>query len=204
MARRETSFGPAAANSRSAASRTASEISSRPVGRLTDVAIGYRLAHVETVANGYTEPSERDASVKFSLIYEAQTDDTSRAGDAQILNEIVEQALLAEQFGFDVIWAVEHTALEMYAHMSVPETFLAFIAGRTTRIHVGHGVICLPPHMNHPVKVAERCAALDILSGGRLHVGFGKGGTQQEAGTFGYELDDLPPMIKEAMYLVPR
>jgi alkanesulfonate monooxygenase SsuD/methylene tetrahydromethanopterin reductase-like flavin-dependent oxidoreductase (luciferase family) len=65
-------------------------------------------------------------------------------------------------------------------------------------------VICLPPKQNHPVKVAERCAALDILSGGRLHVGFGKGGTQQEAGTFGYQLEDLPPMIKEAMYLVPR
>jgi alkanesulfonate monooxygenase SsuD/methylene tetrahydromethanopterin reductase-like flavin-dependent oxidoreductase (luciferase family) len=58
--------------------------------------------------------------------------------------------------------------------------------------------------MNHPVKIAERCAALDILSNGRLHVGFGKGGTQQEAGTFGYRLEDLPPMITEAMYLVPR
>ena len=41
--------------------------------------------------------------------------------------------------------------------------------------------------MNHPVKVAERCATLDILSGGRLEVGFGKGGTQQESGTFGYD-----------------
>jgi alkanesulfonate monooxygenase SsuD/methylene tetrahydromethanopterin reductase-like flavin-dependent oxidoreductase (luciferase family) len=58
--------------------------------------------------------------------------------------------------------------------------------------------------MNHPVKVAERCAALDILSGGRLQVGFGKGGTQQESGTFGYDLEDLPPMIDEAMRLVPR
>src|SRR5207248_11179732 len=57
---------------------------------------------------------------------------------------------------------------------------------------------------NHPVKIAERCAALDILSNGRLHVGLGKGGTQQEAGTFGYRLEDLPPMITEAMYLVPR
>lgn len=142
--------------------------------------------------------------MKFSLIYEAQTADTSRAGDARILNEIVEQAILAEEVGFDVIWAVEHTALEQYAHMSVPETVLAFIAGRTSRIHVGHGVICLPPNMNHPVKVAERCAALDILSGGRLEVGFGKGGTQQESGTFGYDIDKLPPMIEEAMRLVPR
>src|SRR5690606_2182958 len=45
---------------------------------------------------------------------------------------------------------------------------------------------------------------LDILSGGRLEVGFGKGGTEQEAGTFGYTKADLPPMIDEAMRLVPR
>src|SRR3954452_20392705 len=146
----------------------------------------------------------RGGPVKFSLIYEAQTADTSREGDARVLHDIVEQSLLAERVGFDVIWCVEHTCLEQYAHMSVPETFLAYLAGRTSRIHVGHGVICLPPKMNHPVKIAERCAALDILSNGRLHVGFGKGGTQQEAGTFGYNLEDLPPMIDEMMRLVPR
>jgi alkanesulfonate monooxygenase SsuD/methylene tetrahydromethanopterin reductase-like flavin-dependent oxidoreductase (luciferase family) len=142
--------------------------------------------------------------VKFSLIYEAQTTDTTREGDAKALLDILEQSLLAEELGFDTIWAVEHTALEQYAHMSAPETFLAFLAGRTTRIGIGHGVICLPPKQNHPVKIAERCAALDILSGGRLHVGFGKGGTQQEAGTFGYDLADLPPMIEEMKRLVPR
>lgn len=142
--------------------------------------------------------------MKFSLIYEAQTADPSRGGDHQVFAEVLEQALLAEEVGFDVIWAVEHTALTQYAHMSAPETFLAFVAGATKRIHVGHGVICLPPQMNHPVKVAERVATLDILSGGRLEVGFGKGGTQQEAGTFGYQLEELRPMIDEAMRLVPR
>jgi len=142
--------------------------------------------------------------LRFSLIYEAQTAIASREADHQILRDIVEQSLLAEQVGFDVIWAVEHTALTYYAHMSAPETFLAYLAGATTRIRLGHGVICLPPKMNHPVKVAERCATLDILSGGRLEVGFGKGGTEQEAGAFGYRREDLPPMITEAMYLVPR
>ena len=142
--------------------------------------------------------------MRFSLIYEAQTANPTREGDHQVFAEIVEQALLAEEMGFDVIWAVEHTALTQYAHMSAPETFLAFIAGATKRIRIGHGVICLPPQMNHPVKVAERCATLDILSEGRLEVGFGKGGTEQEAGTFGYHKADLPPMIKESMYLVPR
>jgi len=142
--------------------------------------------------------------VKFSLIYEAQTADPTREGDHRVIREIMEQALLAEELDFDVIWAVEHTGLTMYAHMSVPETFLAYLAGATSRIGIGHGVICLPPQMNHPVKVAERCAMLDILSGGRLHVGFGKGGTEQEAGTFGYRKSDLSPMVQEAMALVPR
>lgn len=142
--------------------------------------------------------------MKFSLIYEAQTTDASRAGDRQIFDEIVEQAVLAEEMGFDVIWCVEHTALTNYAHMSAPETVLAFLAGKTSRIHLGHGVVCLPPAMNHPVKVAERIATLDLLSHGRLHFGVGKGGTQQEAGTFGYDLATLYPQIDEAMYLIPK
>ncbi len=142
--------------------------------------------------------------MKFSLIYEAQTANPTREGDHQVFAEVLEQALLAEEVGFDTVWAVEHTALTMYAHMSAPETFLAFLAGATSRIGIGHGVICLPPNMNHPVKVAQRCATLDILSGGRLHVGFGKGATEQEAGTFGYERAELSSMIEEAMRLIPR
>jgi len=142
--------------------------------------------------------------MRFSLIYEAQTTDASRAGDRRVFEDMVEQAVLAEEMGFDVIWAVEHTALTNYAHMSVPETFLAYLAGRTSRIGLGHGVVCLPPAMNHPVKVAERVACLDILSKGRVHFGVGKGGTQQEAGTFGYDLAELQPMIDESMYLIPK
>jgi len=142
--------------------------------------------------------------VKFSIIYEAQMVDTSRENEQKVFRDMVEQCLLAEELGFDTIWAVEHTALTQYAHMSAPETFLAFVAGRTSRIGIGHGVVCLPPAMNHPVKVAERIAMLDILSGGRVHFGMGKGGTQQEAGTFGYDMNDLPPMIEESMYLIPK
>jgi alkanesulfonate monooxygenase SsuD/methylene tetrahydromethanopterin reductase-like flavin-dependent oxidoreductase (luciferase family) len=142
--------------------------------------------------------------LKFSIIYEAQTVDTSTETEVQLFHDIVEQCLLAEKLGFDVVWAVEHTALPQYAHMSAPETFLAYLAGKTERLEIGHGVVCLPPAMNHPVKVAERIATLDILSKGRLHFGIGKGGTQQEAGTFGYNLGDLPPMIDESMYLIPK
>lgn len=142
--------------------------------------------------------------MKFSMIFEAQIVETDRAAEARVFHEIVEQCLLAEKVGFDGIWAVEHTALTQYAHMSAPETFLAFIAGKTETLEIGHGVICLPPAMNHPIKVAERVATLDILSRGRVNFGVGKGGTQQEAGAFGYDLAALQPMIDESMYLIPK
>lgn len=142
--------------------------------------------------------------MKFSLVYEAQIVDPSPASEFQVFHEIMEQVLLAEALDFDCVWAVEHTALSQYAHMSAPETFLAFVAGATTRIHVGHSVICLPPAMNHPIKIAERIATLDILSKGRLEVGFGKGATPQEAGAFGYDLATLAPQIDESMYLIPK
>ncbi len=142
--------------------------------------------------------------MKFSIIYEAQMADPSPESEVRCFNEIVEQVMLAEEVGFDTVWCVEHTALTQYAHMSAPETMLAYLAGKTTRIGIGHGVVCLPPAMNHPVKVAERIATLDILSGGRVHFGMGKGGTQQEAGTFGYDLAELQPMIDESMYLIPK
>jgi alkanesulfonate monooxygenase SsuD/methylene tetrahydromethanopterin reductase-like flavin-dependent oxidoreductase (luciferase family) len=142
--------------------------------------------------------------MKFSMIYEAQIVETDRAAEAKVFHEIIEQCLLAEQLDFNGVWAVEHTALSQYAHMSAPETFLAFLAGKTERLEIGHGVICLPPAMNHPIKVAERVATLDILSKGRVNFGVGKGGTQQEAGAFGYDLNALQPMIDESMYLIPK
>lgn len=142
--------------------------------------------------------------MKFSVIYEAQIVETDRAAEYKVFQDIVDQCMLMEKLGFDTVWAVEHTALTQYAHMSAPETFLSFIAGKTERIGIGHGVICLPPAMNHPIKVAERVATLDILSKGRVHFGVGKGGTQQEAGAFGYDLATLQPMIDENMYLIPK
>lgn len=142
--------------------------------------------------------------MKFSMIYEAQIAETHRAAEAQIYHEMVEQCEALDKFAFDGVWSVEHHCLTQYSHMSAPETFLAFVAARTKKLEIGHGVVCLPPAMNHPIKVAERVAMLDILSNGRVNFGVGKGGSQQEAGAFGYELSALQPLIDESMYLIPR
>jgi alkanesulfonate monooxygenase SsuD/methylene tetrahydromethanopterin reductase-like flavin-dependent oxidoreductase (luciferase family) len=142
--------------------------------------------------------------MKFSIIYEAQMVDTSRKNEAQVFQDMVDEAVLAEEMGFDCIWSVEHHCLSQYAHLSAPESFLAFIAGRTTRIDVGHGVVCLPFKMNHPIKVAERIATLDLLSRGRLHFGVGKGGTVQETGAFDTPMELVTPQVDESMYMIPK
>jgi alkanesulfonate monooxygenase SsuD/methylene tetrahydromethanopterin reductase-like flavin-dependent oxidoreductase (luciferase family) len=141
--------------------------------------------------------------MKFSMIFEAQIADTSRASEFQVMHECVEQAVLAEEMGFDRIWSVEHHCLKWYAHMSAPETFLAYVAAKTERIRIGHGVVCLPFRMNHPVKVAERIAMLDILSKGRVDFGIGKGGTAQEAGAFQTETLEIPAQLEESARMIP-
>ena len=142
--------------------------------------------------------------MKFSMIFEAQMVDASRANEARVMHESVEQAVFAEKMGFDRIWAVEHHCLKWYAHMSASETFLAFVAGKTETIRIGHGVVCLPFRMNHPVKVAERVAMLDILSRGRVDFGIGKGGTAQEAGAFQTDLESISAEVEASARMIPR
>ena len=89
------------------------------------------------------------------MIFEAQLAQPTREREQQVLHDCVEQAVYAEQMGFDRVWAVEHHALQWYAHMSAPEVFLTWVAAKTERIRVGHGVVCMPFAYNHPVRVAE-------------------------------------------------
>ena len=68
-------------------------------------------------------------------------------------------------------WEVEHHFLEECSHSSAPEVFLAACSQRTERIRLGHGIVLMPPGYNHPARVAERIAALDLVSDGRVDFG---------------------------------
>src|SRR4029077_1529617 len=70
----------------------------------------------------------------------------------------------ADRAGFKYTWATEHHFLQEYSHLSANESFLAFIAARTSRIHNGGGFFNTPPPVTPPARVAERAAILDILS----------------------------------------
>jgi alkanesulfonate monooxygenase SsuD/methylene tetrahydromethanopterin reductase-like flavin-dependent oxidoreductase (luciferase family) len=140
--------------------------------------------------------------VQFSMIFEAQMADPSVAHERQVIRDCVEQAVSAEAAGFDRVWAVEHHCLKWYAHMSAPEVFLTWVAARTERIRVGHGVVCMPFRYNHPIRVAERAAMLDVLSNGRLDLGAGRGATLQEMSAMGVDPDRTYLEVEEALRMI--
>ncbi|MBL9038752.1 MAG: LLM class flavin-dependent oxidoreductase, partial [Archangium sp.] len=142
--------------------------------------------------------------MRFSLFYEMQISDPTPATERQLFHDCVEQVVLADQVGFDCVWAVEHHGLREYAHSSAPEIFLSFVAARTERIQIGHGVTLLPGRYNHPIRLAERLATLDILSKGRLVWGTGKSGTRVEQGAFELKPDELHDQWLEALEMIPR
>src|SRR4029079_19444337 len=121
--------------------------------------------------------------MKFSIFSEMQISRPTRALEAKLFHDCLEQAVLADELGYHCVWEVEHHGLFEYSHSSAPEIFLSFVAAKTKRIRIGHGVTLLPFRYNHPIRIAERIAPLDILSEGRLNWGSGKSSSlvEQEA-----------------------
>lgn len=77
--------------------------------------------------------------------------------------------------------------MEEYSHSSAPEVFLAACSQRTKNIHLGHGIVLMPPNYNHPARVAERIATLDD---GRVDWGTGSSSSRSELEGFNINPDD--------------
>ncbi|MFC4115257.1 putative FMN-dependent luciferase-like monooxygenase [Nonomuraea zeae] len=96
-----------------------------------------------------------------------------------------EQIAHAESLGFDTAWVAQHHFDGAEGGLPAPLVFLAHVAARTSRIRLGTGIITLP--LEQPVRVAEDTAVLDLLTGGRLEVGVGSGGTPASFAPFGHD-----------------
>jgi alkanesulfonate monooxygenase SsuD/methylene tetrahydromethanopterin reductase-like flavin-dependent oxidoreductase (luciferase family) len=125
--------------------------------------------------------------MKISIFLEMQMSFSRvRAGEeSKVFHECLEQAIAADRLEFHCVWVAEHHGLYEYSHSSAPEVFLGAVAARTEKILLGHGVVLLPRAYNHPIRVAERIATLDVLSKGRVRFGSGKSGTLVEQKAFG-------------------
>lgn len=143
--------------------------------------------------------------MRFGIFFELSVPRPfSRANEHRVYMNALEQARLADALGFDHVWAVEHHFLEEYSHCSAPEVFLTAIAATTTRIRVGHGAVVCVPEMNHPVRIAERAAALDLISGGRLELGTARSSTWTELGGFGADPDATKKSWDEFVRVLPK
>jgi alkanesulfonate monooxygenase SsuD/methylene tetrahydromethanopterin reductase-like flavin-dependent oxidoreductase (luciferase family) len=142
--------------------------------------------------------------MKFDLLYELQIPKPhDQDSERRCYQEALEQIELADRLGFDTVWAVEHHFLTEFAHCSAPEILLTAAAARTTRIRIGHGVVLLPANFNHPIRVAERVAALDLVSGGRVEFGTGRSSQYEQAG-FGIDTEQSRDMWQESLEMIPR
>jgi alkanesulfonate monooxygenase SsuD/methylene tetrahydromethanopterin reductase-like flavin-dependent oxidoreductase (luciferase family) len=137
--------------------------------------------------------------VRFGIFYEHQLPRPwVEGGELRLFQEALDQVELADRLGIDFAWEVEHHFLEEYSHSSAPEVFLAACSQRTKRIRLGHGIVLMPPNYNHPARVAERIATLDLVSAGRVEWGTGQGASAAELGGFAIHPDERHAMWLEA------
>jgi alkanesulfonate monooxygenase SsuD/methylene tetrahydromethanopterin reductase-like flavin-dependent oxidoreductase (luciferase family) len=138
--------------------------------------------------------------MKFGIFYEMQLPKPwGESSEYDIFQQSLEQVELADELGYDYVWEVEHHFLEEYSHSSAPEIFLAAASQRTQRIRLGHGIVLLPPGYNHPARVAERIATLDLISNGRIDFGTGESSSDMELGGFGIERAEKKAMWEESL-----
>jgi alkanesulfonate monooxygenase SsuD/methylene tetrahydromethanopterin reductase-like flavin-dependent oxidoreductase (luciferase family) len=128
----------------------------------------------------------------------------TRDSEHRLFKDALDQVELADRLGFDYVWATEHHFLEEYAHSSAPEIFLAACSQRTKNIRLGHGIVQLPPLINHPARIAERIATLDLVSDGRCDFGTGEGAAEIELGGFNIAQEEKRAMWLEGLRVVTR
>jgi alkanesulfonate monooxygenase SsuD/methylene tetrahydromethanopterin reductase-like flavin-dependent oxidoreductase (luciferase family) len=143
--------------------------------------------------------------VKFGIFYEHQLPRPWGPDDEhRMMKNALEQVELADRLGIDYVWEVEHHFLDEYSHSSAPEVFLAAASQRTSRIRLGHGIIPLPVPYNHPARVAERVATLDLVSDGRVEFGTGETSSEAELGGFGVPRETKRAQWEEALDAITR
>lgn len=117
----------------------------------------------------------------------------------QFYGELMEQGRFADELGFHSFWIAEHHFHE-YGAIPRPAIFLAALASITRKIKLGSAVAVLP--FDHPLRVAEDFAMLDLLSNGRLEFGVGSGYLQHEFAGFNLDTEDRRERFDEYLNLI--
>jgi alkanesulfonate monooxygenase SsuD/methylene tetrahydromethanopterin reductase-like flavin-dependent oxidoreductase (luciferase family) len=136
--------------------------------------------------------------MEFGLAYEMQR---PTLDDHAVVEETLEQCILADEMGFDYVWFVEHHFLTTFSSSPCPEVIFGALSRLTKRIRLGFGVVILPYH--HPVRVAERVAMVDQLSHGRVEFGTGRSAPYEQTG-MGIDPRNTREMWDESLTMIPK
>ena len=136
--------------------------------------------------------------MQFGLAYEMQR---PTLDDHAVVEETIEQCILADEMGFDYVWFVEHHFLTTFSSSPCPEVIFGALSRLTKRIRLGFGVVILPYH--HPVRVAERVARVDQLSHGRVDFGTGRSAPYEQTG-MGIDPRYTRDMWEESLTMIPK
>jgi len=123
--------------------------------------------------------------------------DGNALSQPQVIRNVVQQAVLADQTGLDWFGIGEHHRADFA--VTAPDVVLSAIAGRTDRIHLGSAVTVLSS--DDPVRVFQRFATLDAVSNGRAEVILGRGSFTESFPLFGFELSDYEKLFEEKVEL---
>jgi alkanesulfonate monooxygenase SsuD/methylene tetrahydromethanopterin reductase-like flavin-dependent oxidoreductase (luciferase family) len=135
----------------------------------------------------------------FGLFGGAQAPRTTDGDPGRGFWEFIETSVEAERLGFHSTFLVEHH-FSGSGQVSAPLDLLSWVAARTTSIRVGTALLVLPWH--DPVLLAERAATLDLLSGGRLDFGVGKGYRPSEFAGFRVPTEEAEARFDESLAVI--
>lgn len=137
--------------------------------------------------------------MKFALFILASWTEKDARAQSRIYGEAVEQIQYAEELGFDSVWIAEHHS-SRYGTFPSLMPIVTYVAAKTKKIRIGTGVSVLPFH--NPVFLAEESAMMDVLSGGRLEFGVGRGSADYEYGNFKIDFDSRDLRFQEALDII--
>jgi natural product biosynthesis luciferase-like monooxygenase protein len=116
------------------------------------------------------------------------------------MRHIIDFMASSEELGFDAVWANEHHFHAYGGHIPSPPVFLAALAQRTKRVRLGTSIIVMPLH--NPIEIAEQIAMVDLMSGGRVEFGIGRGFVMHDHETFGVPMDQAQARNTEGLEVV--
>src|SRR5919201_1196902 len=124
-----------------------------------------------------------------------------RKDPAQLLRDVVDEAIEAERLGFDSAWLPEHH-FGLFGVLPTPAQALTFVAARTSRIRLAPATVLLP--CTQPLRTAEEFAVLDVLSGGRAIFSAGRGYDEREYAGFEVPFHESRTRFDEELLLVRK